>query len=256
MIMKTVIKVENLSKRYRIGKMRKDGGTLRDDVVNAVKYPFTYRKNQDDSNILWALKDVSFEVKKGDTLGIVGRNGAGKSTLLKILSRIIRPTAGRAVIDGRVGSLLEVGMGFHQDLTGRENIFLNGAVLGMRRREVERKFDEIVRFAELEKFMTTPVKYYSTGMYARLAFSVAAHLEPEILIIDEVLAVGDAAFQAKCLGKMEDAVDGGRTVIFVSHSQEFMKKLCNKGLYLENGKLKGLGDMDKVMEIYESDYKD
>lgn len=253
--MRTVIKVENISKKFRIGRLRKDEGTLRDDLVKIAKYPFTRRRIADESNVLWALKDISFEVKQGDTLGIIGGNGAGKSTLLKILSRIIKPTSGRAELSGRVGSLLEVGTGFHQDLTGRENIFLNGAVLGMRRREVESKFDEIVAFAELEKFIDTPVKFYSTGMYARLAFSVAAHLDPEILIIDEVLAVGDAAFQKKCLGKMGKAAQSGRTVIFVSHAAASIKKLCKTGLYLERGEMKGFGDIDTVIAHYQSDHQ-
>ncbi len=253
--METVIKVENLSKKFRIGRLRKDEGTLRDAIVDVVKYPFSRRRESaDSSNILWALQNINFEVKQGDTLGIIGGNGAGKSTLLKILSRIIKPTGGRARLEGRVGSLLEVGTGFHQDLTGRENIFLNGAILGMKRRETERKFDEIVNFAEIEKFIDTQVKFYSTGMSARLAFAVAAHLEPEILIVDEVLAVGDAAFQEKCLGKMGKAVEVGRTVLFVSHNPMAMRRLCKTGLYLEKGKLKNLGDMETVMQHYESDY--
>ncbi len=251
--MKTVIQVENLSKKFRIGRLRKDEGTLRDAIVGLVKYPLLLRQNNDSSDILWALQNVSFEVKQGDTLGIIGGNGAGKSTLLKILSRIIKPTGGRAKLNGRVGSLLEVGTGFHQDLTGRENIFLNGAILGMKRREIDKKFDEIVDFAEVEKFIDTPVKFYSTGMSARLAFAVAAHLEPEILIVDEVLAVGDVAFQEKCLGKMGKAVEGGRTVLFVSHNPMAMRRLCKTGLYLEKGKLKNLGDMKTVMQHYESD---
>lgn len=253
--MQTVIKVENLSKRFRIGKLRKDEGTLRDLVGSAIKYPFKSRQEKEKTENLWALREVSFEVKRGDTFGIVGGNGAGKSTLLKILSRIIKPTSGRAVLDGRVGSLLEIGTGFHQDLTGRENIFLNGAVLGMRRREVEKKFDEIVAFADLEKFLDTPVKFYSSGMYARLAFAVAAHLEPEILIIDEVLAVGDAAFQAKCLGKMGKVAEGGRTVLFVSHDASSVTKLCKHGIYLEHGRVKTAGAIESVMAQYKADYE-
>ncbi|MGI8555377.1 MAG: ABC transporter ATP-binding protein [Pyrinomonadaceae bacterium] len=252
--MRAVIKVENLSKKFRIGKLRRDEGTLRDVVGNAIKYPFNRRKNRESEN-LWALRDIDFEVKQGETFGIIGGNGAGKSTLLKILSRIIKPTGGRATLNGRVGSLLEIGTGFHQDLTGRENIFLNGAVLGMRRREVEKKFDEIIAFAEIEKFLDTPVKFYSTGMYARLAFAVAAHLEPEILIIDEVLAVGDAAFQAKCLGKMGRVAEGGRTVLFVSHDAFSVTKLCKTGLYLEKGRIKNFGDMKDVMAQYKADYE-
>lgn len=253
--MRTVIKVENLSKKFRIGKLRGNEGTLRDLIGNIVKHPFA--KSQEEQNLqnLWALKDINFEVREGETFGIIGGNGAGKSTLLKILSRIIKPTEGKARLKGRVGSLLEIGTGFHQDLTGRENIFLNGAVLGMRHREVEKKFDEIIAFADLEKFLDTPVKFYSTGMYARLAFAVAAHLEPEILIIDEVLAVGDAAFQAKCLGKMGKVAESGRTVIFVSHDAYSVTKLCKSGMYLEKGQIKQLGEMDSVMAQYKADYE-
>ena len=219
-----------------------------------IKYPFN-RKKLPELETLWALRDVSFEVKQGEAFGIIGSNGAGKSTLLKILSRIIKPTGGRARLNGRVGSLLEIGTGFHQDLTGRENIFLNGAVLGMRRREVEKKFDEIVAFADLEKFLETPVKFYSSGMYARLAFAVAAHLEPEILIIDEVLAVGDAAFQAKCLGKMGKVAEGGRTVLFVSHDAAAVTRLCKTGVYLKKGQVSKIGEMKEVMAEYTSDYE-
>ncbi len=198
----------------------------------------------------WALKDVSFEVKQGDRIGIIGRNGAGKSTLLKILSRITEPTTGSVRIKGRVASLLEVGTGFHPELTGRENIFLNGAILGMGRAEIKKKFDEIVDFAEIEKFLDTPVKRYSSGMYVRLAFAVAAHLEPEILIVDEVLAVGDAQFQKKCLGKMEEVGREGRTVLFVSHNSSVLRQLCNKGLLLCNGIVAMSGTMEKVMNEY------
>ncbi|MGI8469871.1 MAG: ABC transporter ATP-binding protein [Pyrinomonadaceae bacterium] len=253
--MSTVIKVENLSKKFRIGRLRRDEGTLRDLFGNALKHPFKNRADNENANTLWALRDINFEVKQGDTLGIVGGNGAGKSTLLKILSRIIRPTTGRARLIGRVGSLLEVGTGFHQDLTGRENVFLNGAVLGMRRRETEKKFDEIIAFAEIERFIDTPVKFYSTGMYMRLAFAVAAHLEPDILILDEVLAVGDAAFQDKCLGKMDEAVQSGRTVLFVSHTSSMVERLCKKALYLKNGNLEDFGEMKTVLARYEADYQ-
>jgi lipopolysaccharide transport system ATP-binding protein len=253
--MRTVIRVENLSKKFRIGRLRKDEGTLRDDLLKILTHPFRRQNNEDESNTLWALKDVSFDIKSGDILGIIGSNGAGKSTLLKILSRITKPTLGRVEIDGRVGSLLEVGTGFHQDLTGRENVFLNGSVLGMRRSEVRGKFDEIVGFAEIDNFIDTPVKFYSSGMYARLAFSVAAHLDPEILIVDEVLSVGDAAFQEKSLGKMKQLVESGRTVIFVSHNGEVIKQMCNKGLYLDKGKLKDFGDMKEVFAHYQSDTK-
>ncbi|HET59761.1 MAG TPA: ABC transporter ATP-binding protein, partial [Chloroflexi bacterium] len=198
----------------------------------------------------WALKDVSFEVKRGEVVGVIGRNGAGKSTLLKILSRITEPTTGHAEIHGRVGSLLEVGTGFHPELTGRENIYLNGAILGMKRTEIARKFDEIVAFSEIEKFLDTPVKRYSSGMYVRLAFAVAAHLEPEILLVDEVLAVGDASFQKKCLGKMGDIAGEGRTVLFVSHNMAAVQSLCSKALLLVHGQIDAIGDVDSVIQGY------
>ncbi len=209
------IRVDHLSKQYRIGMQKAHYQTFRDALVTAARTPLRWFKSEgsQERNKIWALKDVSFEIKHGEAVGIIGRNGAGKSTLLKILSRITRPTRGRADIFGRVGSLLEVGTGFHPELTGRDNIYLNGAILGMRRKEIDRKFDEIVAFSEIEKFLDTPVKYYSSGMYVRLAFAVAAHLEPEILLVDEVLAVGDAQFQKKCLGKMGDVAQGGRTVL-------------------------------------------
>src|SRR5438093_2961869 len=221
------IRVEGLGKRYRIGEKYERYKTLRDTLADATLRPLRairswIHPNGDDhrssENIVWALRDVSFEIKRGDVVGVIGRNGAGKSTLLKILSRITEPTEGHADIHGRVGSLLEVGSGFHPDLTGRENVYLYGTVLGMKKREVRRKFDEIVSFAEVEAFLDTPVKRYSSGMYMRLAFAVAAHLEPEILIVDEVLSVGDYAFQKRCLGKMEEVSSGGRTVLFVSHN--------------------------------------
>src|SRR4030066_1519635 len=230
-----IIEITNLSKQYRIGK-REPYKMLRDTIVNTVKAPLrVFSKNgADEDNTVWALKDVSFEVNEGEILGIIGRNGAGKTTLLKILSRITEPTEGEIRIRGRVGSLLEVGTGFHPELTGRENIFLNGAILGMRKEEIKKKFDEIVAFAETEKFLDTPVKRYSSGMYVRLAFAVAAHLEPEILIIDEVLAVGDAEFQKKCLGKMEDVSKSeGRTVLFVSHNLDAVQRLCTNSILLE-----------------------
>jgi lipopolysaccharide transport system ATP-binding protein len=201
-------------------------------------------------NEFWALKDVSFEIKQGDRVGIIGRNGAGKSTLLKILSRITEPTNGSIRIKGRVASLLEVGTGFHPELTGRENIYLNGAILGMSKAEIKSKFDEIVAFAEVEKFLDTPVKRYSSGMYVRLAFAVAAHLEPEILVVDEVLAVGDSAFQKKCLGKMEEVGKEGRTVIFVSHNMGVMESLCNQGIYLKSGQINFAGSMKQAISIY------
>ena len=247
------IRVEGLSKLYRLGK-RERYRTLRDTLVDAVAAPFRSLRSRRVSNgepeTIWALKDVSFEVKYGEVIGIIGRNGAGKSTLLKILSRITEPTEGEAEIRGRVGSLLEVGTGFHPELTGRENIYLNGAILGMKRAEIQRKFDEIVAFAEVEKFLDTPVKRYSSGMYVRLAFAVAAHLEPEILIVDEVLAVGDVAFQKKCLGKMSEVSEGGRTVLFVSHNMGAAESLCGTGLLLERGKLARAGLISQVISQY------
>src|SRR6266704_1271942 len=230
----TAIQVENVSKLYHIGE-RKPYKTVRESLMNVLSAPSRLSRRlrktktrRADETELWALRDVSFEVKQGEVVGLIGRNGAGKSTLLKVLSRITEPTAGRITIRGRVGSLLEVGTGFHPDLTGRENVFMNGAILGMSRAEIRRKFDEIVAFAEIEKFLDTPVKRYSSGMYVRLAFAVAAHLEPEILLVDEVLAVGDAEFQKKCLGKLEDvATKEGRTVIFVSHNLGAIAQLCS-----------------------------
>ena len=236
----TMIRVHGLGKKYRIGGPREKYNTLRDAIVNSAKAPLKRLTHQDSdltTNEFWAVKDISFKVKKGEVLGIIGRNGAGKSTLLKILSRITTPTEGEVDIYGRVGSLLEVGTGFHPELTGRENIFLSGSILGMRKREIEEKFDEIVKFAEIEKFMETPVKRYSSGMYVRLAFAVAAHLDPEILLIDEVLAVGDAEFQKKCLGKMGDIAKEGRTVLFVSHNMNAVEQLCTRCIYLQNGRL-------------------
>ena len=248
-----VIKVENLSKKYVIRHQQQTYSTLRDAIARGTK-SFINNTNSDRANSnreeFWALKDVSFEIERGDRLGIVGRNGAGKSTLLKILSRITEPTTGRIKLKGRVASLLEVGTGFHPELTGRENIFLNGAILGMSRVEIKQKFDEIVAFAEIEKFLDTPVKRYSSGMYVRLAFAVAAHLEPEILIVDEVLAVGDAQFQHKCLGKMRDVGKQGRTVIFVSHNTGVINSLCNKGIYLNSGCLKYQGDIQTTVDRY------
>ncbi len=235
--MRPIIRVENLSKQYRIGAHQAPYRTLRETLTDAVKSPLKRfsRKEHPEENTIWALKDINFEVFPGDVVGIIGRNGAGKSTLLKVLSRITEPTTGKVDLYGRVGSLLEVGTGFHQELSGRDNVYLNGAILGMSRNEIDRKFDEIVDFAEIEKFIDTPVKHYSSGMYMRLAFAVAAHLEPEILIVDEVLAVGDISFQKKCLGKMEDVAKEGRTVLFVSHNVIALRSLCAKGLWLDNG---------------------
>ncbi|MCY7332743.1 MAG: ABC transporter ATP-binding protein [Pseudanabaena sp. CAN_BIN31] len=236
-----VIRVENLSKRYVIGHQKQERYTsLRDTIADKVKsFGDLFSRNGKDEDPtheeFWALKDVSFEIKQGDRVGIIGRNGAGKSTLLKILSRITEPTSGKISIKGRVASLLEVGTGFHPELTGRENVYLNGAILGMDRSDIKRKFDEIVAFAEVEKFLDTPVKRYSSGMYVRLAFAVAAHLEPEILIVDEVLAVGDVKFQKKCLGKMEDVGKEGRSILFVSHNLGILQTLCNRGILLNQG---------------------
>ncbi len=254
----TVIQVDNLGKKYIIGHQKQENYTaLRDVISNGVKglgrkllKPWGKSLPNPASEEFWALKDVSFEIKQGDRVGIIGRNGAGKSTLLKILSRITEPTTGSIRIKGRVASLLEVGTGFHPELTGRENIFLNGAILGMSRAEIKRKFDEIVAFAEVEKFLDTPVKRYSSGMYVRLAFAVAAHLEPEILVVDEVLAVGDAAFQKKCLGKMEDVAKGGRTVLFVSHNIGSVKSLCNSAILLCQGKIVEQGVTSQVVDSY------
>ena len=247
--MKPIIRVENLSKRYQIGGGQNPNATFREMIANAVKSPFK-RNGDKKSETFWALKDVNFEINPGEVVGIIGRNGAGKSTLLKILSRITEPTTGKVELYGRVGSLLEVGTGFHQELTGRENIFLNGAILGMKQSEIVRKFDEIVDFSEIESFIDTPVKYYSSGMYMRLAFAVAANLEPEILIVDEVLAVGDADFQKKCLGKMQDVSNHGRTVIFVSHQMGSIAQLCQKAILLEKGVPVMQDRADLVIDYY------
>jgi len=255
-----IIRAENIGKCYTLDHQSGGGGYRKfsDTLIHAAKAPLRWLKTANRESRpantkedFWALKDVSFEIKRGEVVGIIGRNGAGKSTLLKILSRITEPTKGRITLDGRVASLLEVGTGFHPELTGRENIFLNGAILGMRKEEIKAKFDEIVAFAEIEKFLDTPVKRYSSGMYVRLAFAVAAHLEPEILIVDEVLAVGDAQFQAKCLGKMQDvARGGGRTVLFVSHNMGAVKSLCQTGILLKNGAVLARGPMDAVIDEY------
>ncbi|MGA2594148.1 MAG: ABC transporter ATP-binding protein [Bryobacteraceae bacterium] len=249
------IRVEKLGKRYAIGK-RERYRTLRDTVTDTLAAPFRRLRRGSSSNgngapdHVWALRDVSFEIPRGEVVGIIGRNGAGKSTLLKVLSRITEPTEGYAEIHGRVGSLLEVGTGFHPELTGRENVYLNGAILGMHKAEIARKFDEMVAFAEIEKFIDTPVKHYSTGMYMRLAFAVAAHLDTDILIVDEVLAVGDAEFQKKCLGKMGDISKGGRTVLFVSHNLSAVQSLCGTGILLENGKLRRQAPVNQVIGEY------
>ncbi|MCR4405504.1 MAG: ABC transporter ATP-binding protein [Anaerolineae bacterium] len=253
------IRVEGISKQYHIGKKREKYATLRDTLTDVLAAPFrraskllrgqaTGAAELDET--IWALKEVSFEVGRGEVVGIIGRNGAGKSTLLKILSRITEPTEGYAEIHGRVGSLLEVGTGFHPELTGRENIYLNGAILGMKRVEIDHKFDEIVAFSEVERFIDTPVKHYSSGMYLRLAFAVAAHLEPEILLIDEVLAVGDAAFQKKCIGKMGSVAKEGRTVVFVSHNMGAITQLCERTLWLDEGRLRLSGLSSDVVAAY------
>jgi lipopolysaccharide transport system ATP-binding protein len=269
------IRVREIGKRYRIGERRGGYTTLRDSLTGALRNSFRARRNGASTNgdghspldatatesrrvasvkaeTFWALKNVSFDVQRGEIVGIIGRNGAGKSTLLKILSRITDPTEGEIELEGRVGSLLEVGTGFHPELTGRENIFLNGAILGMKRAEIAAKFDEIIAFAGTEKFLDTPVKFYSSGMYMRLAFAVAAHLEPEILIVDEVLAVGDAEFQKKCLGKMGEVSKSGRTVLFVSHSMAAVASLCRKVILLEAGKIKAAGATADVVSHYVS----
>src|SRR5262245_46524100 len=248
------IRVQGLSKLYQIGAMEKRHDTFRDHLAESIKSLFrNVRRSMlsaQRDNTIWALKDVSFTINRGEVVGIIGRNGAGKSTLLKILARITDPTTGVAEIHGRVGSLLEVGTGFHGELTGRENTYLNGAVLGMTKKEIDRKFDEIIAFAEVERFVDTPVKHYSSGMYLRLAFAVAAHLEPEILLIDEVLAVGDIAFQRKCLGKMGDVARQGRTILFVSHNMAAVESLCSTAYLLENGQLVESGTTKTVIDAY------
>jgi lipopolysaccharide transport system ATP-binding protein len=248
------IRVENLSKTYNIVGSKAPYKTLRESLATAAAIPIDRLRHSPTSpgktETIWALKDVSFEIGYGEAVGIIGRNGAGKSTLLKVLSRITRPTRGRAEIHGRVGSLLEVGTGFHPELTGRENIYLNGTILGMRKAEIARQFDEIVAFAEIEPFLDTPVKRYSSGMYVRLAFAVAAHLEPEILLVDEVLAVGDAAFQKKCLGRMGDVTKAGRTVLFVSHNMGAINRLCPRSLWIDGGRLRMAGGSQELISAY------
>lgn len=245
------LRVESLSKKYTVAVRQYRHDTLRDQFMDGLKSVFRrHGQSHAGGETFWALQDVSFEVRQGEVIGIIGRNGAGKSTLLKILARVTEPTAGRAEICGRVGSLLEVGTGFDRELSGRENIYLSGAILGMRKAEIDRKFDEIVAFAEVEKFVDTPVKRYSSGMYLRLAFAVAAHLEPEILLVDEVLAVGDAAFQKKCLGKMGEVGRSGRTILFVSHNMAAITRLCHRAVWLERGRLHAFGDVHEVIARY------
>ena len=252
---KPIIEVKGLSKRYTISHEQGIGryNTFRDTVMDAAKAPFRRMAGGPPSTTeetFWALKDISFKVNEGEVIGIIGRNGAGKTTLLKILSKITPPTEGKAILRGRVSSLLEVGTGFHPELTGRENIYLNGAILGMTRGEIDEKFDDIVKFSEIEQFLDTPVKRYSSGMYVRLAFSVAAHLEPEILLVDEVLAVGDVQFQKKCLGKMKDVATIGRTVLFVSHNMGAIKTLCSRAILIDKGKIDTIGDAEEVANHY------
>ncbi|HET6974465.1 MAG TPA: ABC transporter ATP-binding protein [Pyrinomonadaceae bacterium] len=248
--MQPIIRVQGVGKQYHLGGPTAVYSTLRETIMDLARNSVRALRKNGDNNILWALQDLDFEVSPGEVLGIIGRNGAGKSTLLKILSRITEPTVGRVELFGRVASLLEVGTGFHPELSGRENIFLNGSILGMTRKEIERKFDEIVAFSEVEKFLDTPVKRYSSGMYVRLAFAVAAHLQPEILIVDEVLAVGDYAFQQKCLNKMQDVSTGGRTVLFVSHNLGAVSRLCNRCLLLDKGRLLDAGPTADVVQSY------
>jgi len=250
--MKPIVKVENLSKRYKLGQRAAPYSTVREAAWQILRYPsnFFSGPNRRGQHLFWALRDIDFEVAPGEILGVVGRNGAGKSTLLKILSRVTEPTGGRVELYGRVNSLLEVGTGFHPELTGRENIFVNGAILGMKHGEIKRRFDEIVDFAEVEQFLDTAVKHYSSGMYTRLAFSVAAHLDSDILIIDEVLSVGDAEFQKKCLGKVGDAAKSGRTILFVSHNMASVENLCGRGIVLEKGKVAFVGRQTEAVSYY------
>ncbi len=264
-----IIQIDNISKIFRIGAKERKNRTFREALVDAIVAPVRnmselrrltrfdknqltnlYAPDQPNTDYIWALKDVSFDVQEGEIVGIIGRNGAGKSTLLKILSRITEPTSGEIMLRGRVSSLLEVGTGFHPELTGRENIYLNGTILGMRKREIDKKFDEIVAFSEIEKFLDTPVKRYSSGMYVRLAFAVAAHLEPEILLVDEVLAVGDIAFQQKCLGKMGDVASSGRTILFVSHNMSAVRKLCQHSILLKDGTVLYKGPTEDAINTY------
>ena len=257
------ISIEQLGKRYRLGTHLGPYRTLRETITDALKAPFREAKQSfwkgplpPGSDTIWALKDVFLEVPHGEILGIIGRNGAGKTTLLKVLSRITEPTEGRVRLRGRVGSLLEVGTGFHLELTGRENIFMNGAILGMSRREIQAKFEEIVSFAEIEPFLDTPLKRYSTGMGTRLAFAIAAHLDTDILLVDEVLAVGDLGFRKKCLGKMQDVTQAGRTVLFVSHDMNSIRRLCRSAVWLDQGRVMATGQVQEVVTQYEASFLD
>lgn len=250
--MRPIVQIRDLSKRYYLPRLRTTKRTLRETLREAAQSPLQSlsRRMKGGRETLWALRDVSFEVEPGEVIGIIGRNGAGKSTLLKILSRVTKPTAGEVDLYGRVGSLLSVGTGFHPNLSGRENIYLNGTILGMRRAEIKRKFDEIVAFSEVEQFLETPVKHYSSGMYVRLAFAIAAHLEPEILLLDEVIAVGDAAFQKKCVDKIREIPLKGHTVFFVSHNLETVRDLCRRVLFIQSGQLQLDGDAASVVDQY------
>jgi len=248
--MKPILEIKNISKKFRINNQRKPYLSIRDSLADA------FKTNNAEKTDFWALNDVSFDINPGDSVGVVGRNGAGKSTLLKILSKITPPTSGKIICRGRIASLLEVGTGFHPELTGRENVFLNGSILGLKKNEINKQFDAIVDFSGVEKFLDTPLKHYSSGMQLRLAFAVAAHLEPEILIIDEVLAVGDTEFQKKCVNKMNDVSKSGRTVLFVSHNMSAIKSLCTKGLYLKKGEVQSYGTIDKIIQDYTNSYNE
>lgn len=251
--MKPIISVRNISKLYHVGRPQGERASLRQAVTSAVKSPFAFLNGRSSDDTIWALKDVSFEAMPGEVIGIIGRNGAGKSTLLRILARITKPTRGEIDIYGRLGTLLEIGTGFHPDLTGRENIFVNGTILGMKVKEIKRKFDEIVAFSEIERFLETPVKHYSSGMYLRLAFSIAAHFEPEVLLLDEIIAVGDISFQEKCFAKMRAVSREGRTIFLVSHNLDSIRSLCKRVLLLRSGRLCEEQDARKVIELYVND---
>lgn len=257
--MQPAISVENLGKRYVVNHEQQRGGyrTMRESLTGLVQAPLRRLRGEQSTTkeAFWALNDVSFDVNPGEVVGIIGRNGAGKSTLLKVLSRITKPTSGQVRINGRVGSLLEVGTGFHPELTGRENVFLNGSILGMSRQQIKAKFDEIVAFAEVERFLDTPVKRYSSGMYVRLAFAIAAYLEPEVLLIDEVLAVGDAVFQRRCVDRMAELAKSGRALLFVSHQLDIVKRFCDRGVLLENGSITTMGPIEPVLEAYRASYE-
>ena len=251
--MKPIVSVRDISKLYHVGRPQGERPSLRHAVTSAVKSPFARRNGRQPDDTIWALKDISFEAMPGEVIGIIGRNGAGKSTLLRVLARITKPTSGEIDIYGRLGTLLEIGTGFHPELTGRENIFVNGTILGMRVQEIKRKFDEIVAFSEIERFLETPVKRYSTGMYLRLAFSIAAHFEPEVLLIDEIIAVGDINFQEKCFAKMRAVSREGRTVFLVSHNLDSIAKLCKRVLLLQKGRLYEEQNAEKVLTLYVND---